>query len=232
MLKKNLGVIIAAGGSSQRYGDADKLTEMLDGIPVFVHSIRNFAAVIPGGFIVVAAHRDNIERYKLLAEKYLPGVFLHWTPGGATRMESVKNALAMLPDSCSLVAVHDAARPLATAELLLRVAEAAERCGGAIAASKNVDSLKLAGDDGMILKAIPRDAVWRAETPQVFNAENFRKAYAELGNGLCTDDAEVMSSAGCRVALVETGFPNFKLTSPADMELLKLCVKRGGTDVQ
>ena len=40
MLKKNLGVIIAAGGSSQRYGDADKLTEMLDGIPVFVHSIR------------------------------------------------------------------------------------------------------------------------------------------------------------------------------------------------
>ena len=232
MLKEKLGVIIAAGGSSQRYGDADKLTEMLDGIPVFAHSIKKFAAVIPGGSIVVAVHRDNIERYKLLAEKYLPGVFLHWTAGGATRTQSVKNALAMLPESCSLVAVHDAARPLATADLLLRVAEAAERCGGAIAASKVVDSLKLGDDGNMILRSVPREAVWRAETPQVFNVEKFKKAYAALGDELCTDDAEVMKLAGCQVALVETGFPNFKLTAPADMELLKICVKIGGADVQ
>ena len=111
-------------------------------------------------------------------------------------------------------------------------AEAAERCGGAIAASKVVDSLKLGDDGNMILRSVPREAVWRAETPQVFNVEKFKKAYAALGDELCTDDAEVMKLAGCQVALVETGFPNFKLTAPADMELLKICVKIGGADVQ
>ncbi|MBO5668214.1 MAG: 2-C-methyl-D-erythritol 4-phosphate cytidylyltransferase [Lentisphaeria bacterium] len=217
----DLGVIIAASGSSQRYGVRDKLLEELGGMPVFLHSIINFLPLVSPGNLVVAVRPEALDEYRRIAGKFLPEADISWTAGGNTRVESVLNALTKLPLTAGLVAIHDAARPLATAQLLLKVAERAGVCGGAIAASKVTDSLKLADADGRISAPVARDAVWHAETPQVFDIEHYRRACSMLDGKSPTDDAEIMRLAGYPVELVESGMWNLKLTAPDDLVKLR-----------
>ena len=218
----DLGVIIAAGGSSQRYGEKDKLLEELAGLPVFLHSIRNFLPLVAPGNLVVAVRHSALEEYRRIAEKFLPGNPVRWVPGGADRVASVRNALDALSHiSKGLVAIHDAARPLAGGEVLEKVAARARITGGAIAAGKVADSLKLADESGMIRLPVDRTLVYYAETPQIFDIANYRAACAALQGQVPTDDAEIMRLAGFPVALVETGEWNLKLTSPEDLTKLQ-----------
>ena len=217
----DLGVIIAAGGSSQRYGEKDKLLEELGGMPVFLHSIRNFLPEIAPGNLVVAVRAAVLDEFRRLADDFLPGNHIVWVAGGADRVSSVRNALAALPLDSGLVAVHDAARPLATAALLKKVADRARISGGAIAAGKVVDSLKLAGDDGFILAPVPREKMFYAETPQIFDLKNYRTACENLHGAVPGDDAEIMRLAGFPVELVESGQWNLKLTAPEDLTILR-----------
>ena len=220
----DLGVIIAAGGSSQRYGEKDKLLENLGGMPVFCCSIRNFLPLISPGNMVVAVRRDALDSYRKRADEFLPGNRIKWVEGGKNRVESVTNALAKLPLQEGLVAIHDAARPLATAELLLKVAQRARICGGAIAASKVADSLKRAGENSMLISCpVDRELIYCAETPQIFDLKNYRSACAALNGEVPTDDAEIMRLAGFPVELVISGIWNIKLTSPEDLAKLRYC---------
>ncbi len=217
----DLGVIIAAGGSSRRYGGKDKLLEMLGGMPVFCHSIVNFLPLTAPGNLIVAVRNEALDEYRKCAEKFLPAGHVRWVPGGDDRVASVRNALMQLDLSDGLVAIHDAARPLATAGLLLKVARRARLCGGAIAANKVSDSLKLADENGFIRMPVDRTMVWHAETPQIFDLAKYRAACEKLNGVVPTDDAEIMRLAGFPVELVESGQWNMKLTSPED--LAKLC---------
>ncbi len=218
----DLGVIIAAGGSSQRYGERNKLLEMLGGLPVLLHSVRNFSPLVAPGNLIVAAGKECIAEYAALAEKFLPQTVVRFVPGGESRTASVRNALAALPLSEGIVAVHDAARPLAGKELLERLVSRARACGGAIAATPVVDSLKLADENGRYIEMpVSRERMFQAETPQVFDLKKFRLAYAGLGSRVPTDDAEVMRLAGFPVELVVSGQFNMKLTSPDDLEKIR-----------
>ncbi len=219
----DLGVIIAAGGTSRRYGEKDKLLETLGSMPVFLHSVVNFLPLTAPGNLVVAVRKEALTEYRQCAEKFLPDNHIRWVAGGDDRVASVRNALAELKLVNGLVAIHDAARPLASAELLLKVARRARVCGGAIAAGKVVDSLKLADDSGFILRPIPRERVYCAETPQIFDLVKYRQACGKLGDAVPTDDAEIMRLAGFPVELVESGQWNMKLTSPEDLAKLRSC---------
>ena len=216
-----LSVIIAAGGSSRRYGEKDKLLEMLGDLPVFLHCVKNFAPLCRAENMVMAVRQEALDDYRKLAEKYLPEVKINFVSGGADRCASVRNALAALPDESGVVAIHDAARPLASAELLRRVAERAEIAGGAIAAVKVVDSLKRVSDSGEIAGPVSREQLYRAETPQVFEIGRLKKAYASADSVGATDDAEIMRRAGFPVEVVESGEFNLKLTGEDDFALLK-----------
>jgi 2-C-methyl-D-erythritol 4-phosphate cytidylyltransferase len=219
----DLGVIIAAGGSSRRYGEKDKLLEKLGRLPVFLHSVSNFLPLTAPGNLVVAVRQEALAEYRRIADEFLPGNTVRWVAGGADRVASVKNALAALPLTGGIVAIHDAARPLASTALLERVISRARVCGGAIAASKVADSLKLADDAGFIKAPVSRDMVYHAETPQVFDLEKYRRACALLSGTMPTDDAEIMRLAGYPVELVESMEWNMKLTSPGDLAKLQQC---------
>ena len=216
----DLGVIIAAGGSSRRYGEKDKLTEILGAMPVFLHSIAEFSPLVAPGNLIVAARCCAIEEYKKLAAHYLPQVSVVWVPGGESRAESVCNALQALPLTSGVVAIHDAARPLATAELLTRLVNRARICGGAIAASKVVDSLKKVDGSGKIVCGVSRDNLYHAETPQVIDLKKYRLAYEKLTDYQMTDDAGIMLDSGFDVEVVPSEQWNMKLTSPEDLEKL------------
>ena len=222
-----LWVIIAAGGSSRRYGERDNLLEMLGDLPVFLHSVKNFSAVCKAENMVVAVRPEALELYRKTAEKFLPELKVRFVPGGFDRSGSVRNALAALNCRSGVVAIHDAARPLASADLLLRVSRRAAVTGGAIAGVKVVDSLKLTDGKGNILNPVSRDDLYRAETPQVFDVVKLIDAYEKSGSESATDDAEIMRRAGYPVEVVDSEEFNLKLTANGDLEFLKIFYTAG-----
>lgn len=217
---KDLGIIIAAGGSGTRFCPGkSKLFAEYQGLPVFMHSVKNFIDLCPQeNFILVVKAGDQHDFTELL-HKFLPDRTISLVPGGATRMHSVFNGLRVLPKTAAFVAVHDAARPLATPELLLGCLEKARKHQGAIVAKKVTDTVKKACKNNFITETLDRNALWTVETPQIFHASALTKAYekAFADKLAATDDAGVMEHAGFNPYLYEHKNDNRKITFPEDL---------------
>lgn len=153
--------------------------------------------------------------------------------GGASRSESVRNALAAAPEA-EVAVVHDAARPLLTEELVERCVAAIHAPGvaGAVAAARVTDTIKEADGAGRVLRTLERDALWSIQTPQVFWAAPLREALAADVATLAaaTDDAGLVEAAGGTVAIVEAPRENIKVTGPLDLRLAELLLGRRTAD--
>lgn len=208
--------VIVAAGASRRAG-FDKLTALLCGQPVLCRSIEAFAAAGAAGIAVVCPHE---RRARLgMNDEALPCP-LYWVTGGAERQDSVAAGLAALPPDCRWVAVHDGARPLVRPGDILRCLEAAREHGGAACAHPVVDTLKRADAQGMTMpEAVSREGLWGMETPQIFDADLLKRAYAEVCRRhlTVTDEVSAVEVIGQRVALVRGGI-NLKITLPGDLE--------------
>ena len=139
-------------------------------------------------------------------------------PGGKVRAESVYHGLEDLPAECRYVLIHDAARPLATPEMIDRVVLEARRGHGAVAALPVVDTLKEVDGDGRIVCTVPRDNLWRAQTPQGFPRELIVRAHEEArAAGVdATDDAALCERIGVPVVVVRGSERAMKVTEEAD----------------
>ena len=216
-------LIVVAGGSAARFG-GDKLMAPLCGKPVFVHTLERLAPAAKRLVLVVPAGKE--ETFKTALAKHLPGLKPVIVGGGATRPESAARgvqAAELAPGE--LAAIHDAARPLATAKLLNELSRVAKSVGGAVPGSPQVDAQKRTDANGVILDDLPRENVWNVGTPQVFRAELLLRAYANV-NADCLDDAEAGRRIGGKVAVVPTSEPNPKLTTPADLKIIEEILSR------
>lgn len=223
---RKLGIIIAAGGSGVRFGNTNKLVQNIGGLPVFIRSVRNFLSVCPGKNIVIPVADVHREEFGHALEKYLPDCGVTLTQGGATRPESVMNGIAALPKGLKWIAIHDAARPLASAELLQECLEKATEYGGAAPAKQVTDTIKQVNDENIAVATVDRSVLRSIETPQVFKLEALKEAYESLGDAALeyTDDAGVFTACGGKVYLLDNPKPNIKLTFPEDLTLLEqLC---------
>ena len=140
--------------------------------------------------------------------------------GGASRAESVREGVRAASPGADRLLVHDAARPLVTPALIEGVLAAMDGVDGAIAAAPAPDTLKRAGDDGLIAGTVARAGLWGAQTPQAFWAPALRAAIdAAAAQGRlaqATDCASMLEACGGRVRLVASREPNLKVTTPAD----------------
>ena len=222
-----LSVIIVAGGSSRRYGKNNKLLEDLSNMPVFLHSVKKFLPMcMEKGLVMVVPKDEEITFKELTKQHNLDVDAITWTNGGDSRTKSVINGILATPNDCEVIAVHDAARPLATPELLKQLVIAALNCdGGAVSVKKVVDSIKTVDESGVIISAPNREFMRSAETPQVFVASALKTAYNLLGNKEYTDDVEVVRAAGFKVNTIENLQPNIKLTVPEDLLYLKFLLQ-------
>jgi 2-C-methyl-D-erythritol 4-phosphate cytidylyltransferase len=151
--------------------------------------------------------------------------------GGATRSESVRNALAAAPPSDAVI-VHDAARPLVRPELFMRCLEALEKADAAIAAIPVTDTIKEAGRDRVVQRTHDRSRLWAVQTPQAFRREALEKALHVRDEVLeqATDDAWLVERQGGRVVVVESTPENLKVTTPHDLRVAELLLSaRGGS---
>ena len=200
----------------------------LAGTPILIHTLRKFAAVDEVNEIWLALRENEISGFRERLAKEAKDVLkkkVELVAGGEHRQQSVENALNAItaaPDD--VVLVHDAVRPLVTAEIIHEVIEAAKKYGAAIAGLPAVDTVKQVERtaEGAIIKStIPRAGVVLAQTPQGFRYSVMKKVFDEAAADgfMGTDEASLAERSGHEVAVVMGSPRNIKITTPGDMEL-------------
>jgi len=198
--------IVPAGGSGERLGaQRPKAFVVLAGRAMLEWSVEVLERVCDR---VVVAVPEGFEADDAV-------------PGGASRSESVRNAVAAAPEA-DVYVVHDAARPLLTEELVRRCVDAlAEGVDGAIAGAPVTDTIKHTDGQGRVVSTLERSALWAVQTPQVFRAGALRRALDADAATLAgaTDDASLVEATGGRVDVVDARIENFKVTTPLDLRM-------------
>lgn len=206
--------VIVAAGSSRRMGGSDKLELAIGGRSILRRSVESMAAAPQIDRIIVVTSAERMEH--LRGASWLTAIGATVVAGGRRRQDSV--AAGVRAASAEIVLVHDAARPLVSAELVGRVVEGARAHGAAIPALPVVDALKrVAGE--RIVGSAERAGLYRAQTPQgarrvLLLAAAERHA---AGDEDIPDEAELLARDGVAVAVVPGDPDNIKVTLPEDL---------------
>lgn len=217
-------VIIVAGGSGTRMQHAlPKQFMLLAGKPVLMHTIEAFAASQPVPQIILVINVDHISAWEKLVSEFDFKIPFTWVKGGETRFGSVKNGLKKVPAK-SLVAVHDAVRPLVSSQLISTAFQFAEIKGNAVAAIPCKDSLRKKDREGS--QRVDREDFFLVQTPQVFHSDLLKKAYNQEYRNEFTDDASVIERLGIPVQLIEGDIHNIKITYPEDLLIAEALLKQ------
>ncbi len=227
--------IIVASGNSTRMGEGvSKQMIMLDNIPVVARTIMAFDECECIDEIIVVAKQEEFYLYKEFQKLYNFKKFVRLVSGGATRQESVKNGFSAINKNSKFVAIHDGARCLITTAQIEEVCTAAYKVGGATAATRAIDSIKVSnGKNQMISSSANRNHIWLAQTPQVFKTEIYELALkkAEIEQLAVTDDNSLVENLGTNIKLVECGRNNIKITTREDIPIaLAILRSRGGDE--
>lgn len=253
MSEFRVGVVIPAAGRSTRFGLGDKISQDVGGRPMLLRAVELFAKRDEVGAIVVAAPPDSLEEFR---ERWGTQLGFHGARivagGTVERWETVRNALAAVPEDCTHVAVHDAARPAASEELLARVFDAARVHDAVIPGDPVTSTLKRVSDETVdaeqadavadsilgeisettkikgrrVVGTVPRERLVAVQTPQVFRAELLRRAYAQADLAGATDDAMLVERLGAEVIVVDGDPRNVKVTTAADLALVRAILRR------
>ncbi|MEA2085870.1 MAG: 2-C-methyl-D-erythritol 4-phosphate cytidylyltransferase [Chloroflexota bacterium] len=225
--QQRVGAVIAAAGSSRRMDGVDKILAPLGGKPILARVIDAFEGCGEVDRIVIVASEQNLKQCQQLVKEHdWPRVAGVW-PGGERRQDSVMVGLGHL-DNCHWVVIHDGARPLVTADLISHGLAAATETGAATSAVPVTDTIKLAGDDHIIRETLPRHKLWAVQTPQVFRLDIIAGAYHQEAEAEVTDDASLAERAGYRVKLYMGAYENIKITTPQDLALAEVLLRKRG----
>jgi 2-C-methyl-D-erythritol 4-phosphate cytidylyltransferase len=224
--KETVSAIIVAAGASKRMDGLDKVFTLLGGRPVLAWVVNVFQKCPLVHRIVIVVGQQNIDATKEMVNERLWTKVTAVCAGGERRQDSVSAGLAQLKP-CDWVIVHDCARPLVTADLIERGLEEAKETGSAAAAVPVTDTIKLA-DDGMLVQGTPpRRSLWAVQTPQIFRYNIITEAYRQMKYEV-TDDSTLVERAGYKVKLFMGAYDNIKITTPEDMALAEVLVKKHG----
>lgn len=213
-------VIVAAAGSSRRMGGENKLLQPLGGVPVLVHTLMALDMAELADEIVIAAREEDLLAYGDLCKIYGISKPVKIIRGGENRQESVYLASLECREDAAFLAVHDGARPLATAELIDRTIALAHRTNAAAPAVPLKDTIKIVRD-GKVERTPDRDSLRAIQTPQVFDASLLRAALESVRTAgeTVTDDCSAVERLGKEIYLTDGSYENIKITTPEDLVL-------------
>lgn len=213
-----MGVIVAAGsgtrlGQSAAGGAGPKALRRLAGRPLVTWSATQLLAGGVQSLVVVCPPDQQDEFSQALAGV---GVQVVLTPGGASRQESVRAGLALIPDDAQVVLVHDAARPMVPQSVVSAVIAAVR--GGAkavVPVIPVVDTIRRLDDDAGS-QVVDRAMLRAVQTPQGFDRDTLLAAHQNLAGAQASDDAGLCQACGHEVVLVEGSTLAMKITRPVD----------------
>jgi len=226
MTNQQTYAIIVAGGSGSRMLSAlPKQFLLLNGTPVLMHTILAFHHCNSQPHIILVLHAHFHTHWAQLCITHNFAVPHQLVNGGETRFHSVKNGLDIIPrNPDSLIAIHDAVRPLISCEIIDGSYQYAAKHGNAVTAVKSRDSVRQLKNDTTI--ALNRDEIYLIQTPQTFQSAQLKSAYQQPYNAKFTDDAGVVEETGVKINLIPGDYQNIKITFPEDIAVAELFLKK------
>lgn len=214
------GVVLVAAGSGRRFGQSlPKQFLSIAGKPLFLHSLDVFNKCPRVKEIVVVVAKCFFHKVTKRVERLGTRKTIKVVLGGSFRGASVRNGVKAISPKLDVLLVHDAARPGVTPDIVKRVEDAAFKKGAALAAWPLPDTLKRGSKTGRVIKTIPRENLWLAQTPQGFRM-NIARQFLLKPKKNATDDVELVERRNIPVALVLGSPTNLKVTYSHD---LKFC---------
>lgn len=219
-------MIPAAGRGERMGGGTPKALRTLAGASLLEHAVRAMANSRSVTDIVVAAPAGTTESIAALVASLRLSPSIDVVAGGETRTESVRRGLAALPSDCTVILVHDAARPLVPADVVDRVVSAVAAGSPAVVpVVPVVDTIKQVDAAGQVVRTVDRGELRAAQTPQGFAADVLREAL-ESGPAAATDDTGIVEQLGIPVIVVPGDEEAMKVTRPIDLLLAEAIVRR------
>ena len=219
--------VILAAGKSTRMGDGvDKAFLSLVDRPVVAWSLQAFERCADIDRIILVVRKDQIVASKAVAKMFGISKLQAVVAGGAKRQDSVLAALQVCePDTRNLV-IHDGARPCVTPEMISPLVSLVRRVPAATVGHPVIDTLKNCPKGSTVTETVSREKLWAVQTPQAFQYSVIKKAYAVLPQKAeVTDDCQAVELSGVQVKILKVDEPNFKLTTPSDLQLLSKLLK-------
>ncbi len=212
----NTAIILAAGnGTRMKVGKSKLLLEIMDKT-VIERSVGAFLEVSDIDEIIVTVREEDVDEFSRL----LPDERVSFVTGGATRQQSVKNAVETITES-DLIIIHDGARPFISADDIDNTIRAAKDFGAAAVGVPVKDTIKIIDSDKVVVGTPDRSLLFAVRTPQIFKFDMYKEALqkAERDGKDFTDDCQLIEYAGGKVKMVECSYDNIKITTPEDIAL-------------
>jgi 2-C-methyl-D-erythritol 4-phosphate cytidylyltransferase len=211
-----VAIIVAGGIGSRMAADLPKQFLPIANEPLLFHTLRKFENSVDQ--LILVMHPEWITYWNDLIAKYSFNVKHSIVAGGQTRARSVLNGLEHVENDC-LVAIHDAARPTVTKELIDSTFKNAEKHGACIPVIDLKDSIREISEDGNS-KAVNRSKFKSVQTPQTFQASILKAAFENKDYEKYTDDASLVEANGTPIFLIEGEEQNIKVTTASDLILV------------
>lgn len=219
-------IIVAAGDSTRMGYKMSKQLIPLLGRPAIEYTLRAFQSCDEINEIIVVARPQDINDIAQTAFAFKKVMVV--TAGGRDRAESVRKGVKAASRSATHYAIHDGARVLITPKEIQRVLQNAYETGAAALGTPVTDTVKVVGEDGVILSTPDRSSLYAVQTPQVFERDLYRRAIdnAVENNLAVTDDCAMVEAIGVPVHIVNGEYTNIKLTTPTDLAIAEAFLKR------
>lgn len=224
----DFAVVLAAAGQSSRFGDPfqKKVFTTLAGKPLWMHSAEVFSKRSDVGQIILVISADDRELFNEKFAGHAAMLGIQTVTGGATRADSVRNALQAVQPTIPFVAVHDAARPCLPSQDIETVFAATRKSKAAILALPCFATVKRVDSKNQIQETVPRDGLWLAQTPQCFDTKLLQQCFAkQIGASSVTDEASLVEKCGHSVLVIEGSPLNIKVTTKNDIKFAELALK-------
>jgi len=217
-------LIIPSAGSGSRFGsNIPKQYIKINNKEILLYSLEKFCKVKEIDTITIAVSIGYFSKIKNILLKLNTDIPVYIVEGGATRQLSVKRAFSSLKyERDDFVIIHDAARPFITTTKINELIKIAKQYGSALPCLKISDTIKMTKNN-TIVKTIPRENLYTAQTPQIFSCEILKKSYEKHSNldKIFTDESSIIEDSGFRVRLVEGEDSNIKITNKNDLKYFK-----------
>lgn len=228
-MQNKYAIIVAGGSGSRMNSDLPKQFMLLDGKPVAMHTLERFANTQSKPQLILILHPDMILIWKDLCNKHRFNIPHTVIAGGKTRFRSVQNGVRYIVGqeeealAHTLIAVHDAARPLITPETIDTCFERTIQYPATVLAVPSTSSIR----QGNVVKSksLDREKIWIIQTPQTFQGHILHQAFQQEELPSFTDDATVVEKLGCNIHLIPGDHRNIKITFPEDLSIAQIYLK-------
>ncbi len=230
MERKNTAIVLAAGQGKRMNSKVQKQFLELEGKPLVYYSLKCFqdSGLIHEIILVTGAESVSFCKEEIV-EKYGLTKVTKVIPGGKERYDSVYQGLLACWDT-EYVLIHDGARPFITEEIIQRGIQGVKKTGACVIGMPSKDTVKIADAQGYVAETPERSSVWTIQTPQIFDYRLIREAHEKIrcrDMSAITDDAMVVEQeTGAKIALVEGSYKNLKITTPEDLDIAEIFLKK------